>query len=154
MKRIASFCVDHTLLTEGMYLSRVDGDIITYDLRCCKPNSGKYLDNDGMHTLEHLFATYTRNSAYGDKIIYFGPMGCRTGFYFLVRDMPHETAIQLVKDTFAFIAGYTGEIPGVSEPECGNFREHNLTKAKAYSQKMMEILKDWKEKNLAYRTKA
>lgn len=86
MEKITSFCVNHDILPKGMYISRVDGDIITYDLRMVVPNGGIYLENDGLHTFEHLFATYVRNSAYADEIIYAGPMGCRTGFYFLVRD--------------------------------------------------------------------
>lgn len=83
MEKITSFCVNHDILPKGMYISRVDGDIITYDLRMVVPNGGIYLENDGLHTFEHLFATYVRNSAYADEIIYAGPMGCRTGFYFL-----------------------------------------------------------------------
>ena len=86
MKRIESFCVNHNKLKKGLYLSRVDGDAVTYDLRMAIPNSGTYLENDGIHTFEHLFATYARNSAYSDRVIYVGPMGCRTGFYFIVRD--------------------------------------------------------------------
>ena len=153
MERIASFCVDHTLLTEGMYLSRIDGDVVTYDIRCCKPNGGQYLENDGMHTVEHLFATYVRNSTYGDRVIYFGPMGCRTGFYFLVRNLTHCDAIRLVQEAFAFILQYTGEIPGVSEAECGNYQEHSLEKARLYSAKMIQVLKNWTKEQLTYRTK-
>ena len=86
MKRIASFEVDHDILTKGMYLSRKDGDVVTYDIRMKVPNAGDYLSDGAMHTFEHLFATYARNSAYSDQVVYVGPMGCRTGFYFLVRD--------------------------------------------------------------------
>ena len=153
MERIASFCVDHTLLIEGMYLSRIDGDVVTYDLRCCKPNGGQYLENDGIHTVEHLFATYVRNSIYGDRVVYFGPMGCRTGFYFLVRNLTHCAAICLVREAFAFISQYAGEIPGASESECGNYREHSLERARLYSQKMVQVLKDWTEEKLVYHTK-
>ena len=113
MKTIESFLVDHTVLTAGIYLSRVDGDAVTYDLRLKRPNVEKVLDNAPIHTIEHLFATYVRNSKYSDSIIYFGPMGCRTGFYFIVRDnMSHETVVSLVKEAFDFIAAYDGEIPG------------------------------------------
>ena len=83
MERIASFCVDHTKLDRGMYLSRQDGDVLTWDIRMKKPNQGDYLTTGAAHTLEHLFATYARNSAYKDGVIYVGPMGCRTGFYLL-----------------------------------------------------------------------
>ena len=131
MKTIESFLVDHTVLTAGIYLSRVDGDAVTYDLRLKRPNVEKVLDNAPIHTIEHLFATYVRNSKYSDSIIYFGPMGCRTGFYFIVRDnMSHETVVSLVKEAFDFIAAYDGEIPGVSAKECGNYLDHDLEGAK------------------------
>ena len=87
MERIASFCVDHTRLERGMYISRVDGDVVTYDIRMKKPNQGDYLANGALHTIEHLFATYARNSVYGPGVIYVGPMGCRTGFYLLTRGL-------------------------------------------------------------------
>ena len=127
MKKIASFCVDHTKLKPGLYISRIDGDVVTYDIRMRKPNGGDYLQNPAMHTIEHLFATYARNSKFSDSIVYVGPMGCRTGFYLLVRDkMTHADVIRLLQETFAFIAGYQGEIPGTAEVECGNCREHDL----------------------------
>ena len=85
MKKIASFTVNHDKLKKGMYVSRIDGDVVTYDIRMKTPNAGDYLTNGAMHTFEHLFATYARNSAYSDAVIYVGPMGCRTGFYFLLR---------------------------------------------------------------------
>lgn len=99
MERIASFQVNHDTLEPGVYVSRIDGDITTYDMRFIKPNTPPFLPNPVMHTIEHLFATYSRNSKYADKVIYFGPMGCRTGFYFLVRDMSQEDALELIKDT-------------------------------------------------------
>lgn len=86
MKKIASFSVNHDKLKKGMYVSRIDGDVVTYDLRMKVPNAGDYLSNGALHTFEHLFATYARNSALSDSVIYVGPMGCRTGFYFLLRD--------------------------------------------------------------------
>ena len=101
MNKIASFTVNHDKLDKGMYLSRTDGDIITYDIRMKKPNGGDYLGNGALHTFEHLFATYARNSALSDNVIYVGPMGCRTGFYFLVRNnISHTQAIALVKESF------------------------------------------------------
>ena len=96
MKRIESFCVNHDKLKPGMYVSRVDGDAITYDIRMVVPNAGTYLENDGIHTFEHLFATYVRNTADSDNILYVGPMGCRTGFYFITREGISKTrAIEL-----------------------------------------------------------
>ena len=86
LKKIKSFSINHDILQKGFYVSRVDGDVITYDIRMVVPNKGPYLDNAGIHTFEHLFATYVRNSSYSDSIVYVGPMGCRTGFYYLTRD--------------------------------------------------------------------
>ena len=98
MKTIKSFQVNHDKLTKGMYVSRIDGDCITYDIRMVTPNGGVYLENDGLHTFEHLFATYVRNSDFSDQIIYVGPMGCRTGFYFITRDtMSRQQALDLVR---------------------------------------------------------
>lgn len=153
MDKITSFQIDHTVLTEGMYLSKVDDDIVTYDLRFYKPNAGTYLENDAMHTIEHLFATYVRNSPLAKHIIYFGPMGCRTGFYFLVRSLPHENSITLTQDALHFVVNYNGPIPGVSHEECGNYHEHNLTRAKREAEKMTAILKKWTTDNLKYPAK-
>lgn len=151
MERIASFSVDHDKLEKGMYISRVDGDVVTYDIRMKKPNQGDYLSSPNMHTFEHLFATYARNSAFTDQVIYVGPMGCRTGFYFLVRDtMSHAEAIGLVQDAFAFISEFEGEIPGAKRKECGNYLEQDLPAAKATAADMLEVLKDWNEERLDY----
>lgn len=150
MDRIASFEVDHTTLQKGMYISRVDGDIVTYDIRTRRPNSEPVMDNASIHTVEHLFATFVRNSAFSDKIIYFGPMGCRTGFYFLVRDMAHEDAIKLTRDAFAFIASFDGDVPGVSAAECGNYREHSLDGAKAEAEKYLPVIEKITPDSLRY----
>ena len=104
MERIASFCVDHTKLDRGMYLSRQDGDVLTWDIRMKKPNQGDYLTTGAAHTLEHLFATYARNSAVKDGVIYVGPMGCRTGFYLLTRGLTPAQALALTVDSFRFMA--------------------------------------------------
>lgn len=150
MNTIASFMVDHNKLVEGMYTSRIDGDITTYDIRAVKPNNAYYLPNDGIHTFEHLFATYARNSVYEKAIIYIGPMGCRTGFYLLVRDLSPADSIQLVKDSMDFIANYDGKIPGRSAKECGNYIEHSLKSAKEIAASMQVILKDWTVAKLEY----
>ena len=151
MKRIESFCVNHDRLTPGLYLSRVDGDAVTYDLRMVVHNAGTYLDNDGIHTFEHLFATYARNSEYSDRVIYVGPMGCRTGFYLVVRDsISKEEVISLVRRTMDFIAAYEGEIPWATRIECGNYREHSLEKARAYAASMAGVLRDWTPDKMAY----
>ena len=106
MERIASFCVDHTKLDRGMYLSRQDGDVLTWDIRMKRPNHGDYLSTGAAHTLEHLFATYARNSAFQDSVIYVGPMGCRTGFYLLTRGLTPAEALELTVESFRFMAGF------------------------------------------------
>lgn len=150
MEKILSFQIDHTKLPCGMYLSRVDGDIDTYDLRTRRPNREPVMANGAMHTVEHLFATFVRNSADADQVVYFGPMGCRTGFYFLTRGMDRQRAIELTQSAFAFIAAYEGEIPGSTERECGNWRDHNLEGAKKEAQKMVKILESWTVTQLKY----
>lgn len=154
MEKIASFTIDHTILPKGMYLSRTDANTVTYDIRTRRPNIEEVMENGSIHTLEHLFATYVRNSAHKDKIVYFGPMGCRTGFYFITTDELSEAeAVELTRNAMAFCAEFKGEIPGVSAEECGNYRDHNLEGAKKEAAAMCEILADWKAENLAYPTK-
>ena len=151
MKKIASFTVNHDVLTKGMYVSRVDGDVITYDIRMKTPNQGDYLNIGAMHTFEHLFATYARNSALSDQVIYVGPMGCRTGFYFLLRDsVSRSEALDLVQESFAFIAQFEGKIPGSERIECGNYLEHDLPGAKAVAGDMLQVLKDWTAEKMDY----
>jgi len=149
MERIASFCVDHTRLDRGMYLSRQDGDVLTWDIRMKKPNHGDYLSTGAAHTLEHLFATYARNSKYKDGVIYVGPMGCRTGFYLLTRGLtPAEAlsgltpaqALELTVESFRFMAAFEGAVPGASEVECGNYRDMDLPAAKAEAAAMLPVL--------------
>lgn len=150
MKKIASFEVDHRKIDVGMYISRVDGDIVTYDIRMCKPNGGVYLPTPAMHTIEHLFATYARNSAYGQGIVYVGPMGCRTGFYLLTRGLSHQDAIRLMQQTFRFIAEYEGEIPGCSEIECGNYLEHDLSGARDEAAAYLRVLEHCTPETMRY----
>ncbi|WMI80060.1 S-ribosylhomocysteine lyase [Anaerotignum sp. MB30-C6] len=151
MKRISSFAVNHDILQEGMYLSRVDGDVITYDIRMKKPNGGDYLPNAAIHSFEHLFATFARNSEFSQSVIYVGPMGCRTGFYLLVRDrLSHEDALILVKKAFVFIANFQGEIPGSQPFECGNYKEHNLHGAKEMARDMIVVLEGWSKEKMNY----
>lgn len=151
MEKIASFQVDHTKFGVGMYISRIDDDIITYDVRMVKPNGGVYVSNPSLHTIEHLFATYARNSAFGKHIVYVGPMGCRTGFYLITRGgMSHEDAIQLVKDAYSFIAGYNEEIPGCTAVECGNYLEHDLEAAKKDVLPLLKKLEGYTPEMLEY----
>ena len=140
--RIASFEVDHTKLVEGMYISRRDGDIVTYDLRTRRPNMGDYMDNRTMHTLEHLFATYIRSSAISEKVIYFGPMGCQTGFYLLVRDLAPERVREEVILTLEKIVEYEGPVFGASEVECGNYRNLDLADGKREAARYLAVLRE------------
>ena len=151
MNKIASFTIDHTILPKGIYVSRVDGDVTTYDIRMRRPNVEEVLTNGSIHTIEHLFATYVRNSVFADNIIYFGPMGCRTGCYFLTRGMDGQDVINLTREAFKFIADYEGEIPGVSAVECGNYRDHDLERAKVDAEDMVKVLEGYT--NLEYPTK-
>ena len=130
MKTIQSFTVDHDFIDPGMYISRIDGDITTYDMRTRKPNMGDYMDNISMHSLEHMFATYVRNSDIGADVIYFGPMGCRTGFYLLVRDIAPHTVLRVVIETLEKIVAHTGDMFGATRKECGNYLELDLECAK------------------------
>ena len=125
--------------------------MITYDIRMKKPNGGDYLGNGELHTFEHLFATYARNSEYGGQVIYVGPMGCRTGFYLLLRDaVSGPEAIRLVQEAFGFIRDFEGEIPGSRREECGNYREHDLAGARRTAEDMLKVLADWTADNLIY----
>ena len=152
MERIASFNVDHNVLVPGLYLSRVDGNVTTFDMRFKKPNTGDLLTNAEMHSCEHIMATFLRNSAHKDAIIYFGPMGCQTGFYFLFDNtkLSNAQAIELLKETVAQGAVYDGPMPGKSPIECGNY----INLDTALSRKCLSIYRDlianWSEDNLVY----
>ncbi len=150
MEKIASFQINHNTLMPGMYISRVDGDVTTYDIRFVRPNTPPFLPTPAMHTIEHLAATFVRNSAYKEQIIYFGPMGCRTGFYFLTRSLPHNRAIALMAGAMSFIATYEGDIPGVSPEECGNWLEHDLPEARRLAAAMTKVLEDYAIERLEY----
>ena len=138
--RITSFIVDHDYIVPGMYVSRIDGDIITYDLRTRKPNCDDFMDSLTMHSVEHMLATFARNSDLSDKVIYFGPMGCRTGFYLLMRDCTNEEAYSLVKDILKKTVVHDGEMFGAARKECGNYKELSLESAKAECARYLEAL--------------
>ncbi len=150
MNKIKSFSVDHRKLDIGVYISRIDGDIVTYDMRFCKPNSGDLLTNTEIHTIEHMLATFSRNSKFAGDVIYFGPMGCQTGFYLLLRDTvsPAE-ALVLIKDILQETLDYDGPVFGASEKECGNYRNLNLDAAKRICSKYLDKIKDL-EKIISY----
>lgn len=140
MKRITSFTVDHDLLKEGIYVSRIDGDITTYDLRTRVPNNGEFMDTTTAHTVEHMFATFVRNSEISDDVIYFGPMGCRTGFYLLVRNADNAKILEITKKILADIVAYEGEVFGNTKKECGNYLDLDLAKAKEECAKYLKVL--------------
>ena len=150
INKIASFTVDHDLLTEGIYVSRIDGDITTYDLRTRVPNAGDYMDNLTMHSVEHMFATYVRASEIADNVIYFGPMGCQTGFYLLVRNADNEVVLSVVKDVLSKIVNHDGDMFGAVRRECGNYKNLDLATAKAECQRYLDILSS-KENDFAYK---
>lgn len=151
MEKIESFKVNHDTLKKGMYISRIDGDVITYDIRMKLPNNDDFLANAAMHSFEHLFATYARNTEFQDKIVYVGPMGCRTGFYFLVRDsVSHTQALRIFRESLAFIKEFEGKIPGTNKEECGNYLEHDLNGAKSIAIDMLKVLEDWDERKMYY----
>ncbi len=150
MNKIASFRINHDVLMPGMYLSRVDGDVVTYDVRFIRPNTPPFMDTAAMHTIEHLVATYVRNSEWSDHIIYFGPMGCRTGFYFLTRALTDEQAIALMQRALAYTAAYEGAIPGASAVECGNWLEHDLAGARTLCAAQCRVLEGYTADRLIY----
>ena len=152
LTRIASFSVNHDLIDEGIYISRIDGDITTYDMRARRPNMGDYMDNLTMHSLEHMFATYVRNSDIGPDVIYFGPMGCQTGFYLLVRSTPSEKVLGTVLDVLGKIIAHDGEMPGASRVECGNYKNLSVEAARAEAKRYLAHL-EARENDFKYRTK-
>lgn len=153
LKQIKSFQADHDLITPGIYLSRQDGDADTFDLRMVTPNRGNYLPIGAMHTLEHLLATFLRSGKESEHIIYVGPMGCRTGFYLITRNLPLERVLTLCREAFAFCADFSGKIPGSTRKECGNYRSHNLPGAKKLAKAMQEVLETKQVSDMTYPTK-
>ncbi len=140
INKIASFTVDHDVLVEGIYVSRIDGDITTYDLRTRVPNGGDYMDNLTMHSVEHMFATYIRSSELSDRVIYFGPMGCQTGFYLLVRDADNAEVLAVVLSVLEKIVAHDGEMFGAVRRECGNYKNLSLDAAKLECKRYLDIL--------------
>ncbi|MBQ6645157.1 MAG: S-ribosylhomocysteine lyase [Clostridia bacterium] len=150
MNRIASFSVNHDYIVPGIYVSRIDGDITTYDLRTRKPNTGDLMDNAAMHSMEHMFATFVRNSDLSDKVIYFGPMGCQTGFYLLMREADDEKVIALIQGTLRQILAYEGPVFGATREECGNYINLSLDKAKAEAERYLKSIENWTVDQLKY----
>ena len=152
MDRIASFSVNHDILTPGLYLSRRDGQVTTFDLRFKKPNTGDLLTNAQLHSVEHLIATLLRNSAQKDAVIYFGPMGCQTGFYFLFDNtrLTDGGAVALLQQVFRAGAGYDGAMPGKAHRESGTYRNLDTETARACCRFYAEVIENWTEDQLIY----
>ena len=150
MQRIPSFSVDHTKLKRGVYLSRQDDYVMTWDLRMKEPNKGDYLTTGVLHTIEHLFATFARNSQYKDGVIYVGPMGCRTGFYFLTRGLTDAEVLDCIRKSFRFMTDFEGEIPGAHVEECGNYLDQDLEGCHEEAKKYVEVLKTLTPEDMRY----
>ena len=152
MERIASFTVDHTVLVPGLYLSRRDGTTVTFDLRFKKPNTGDLLSNAELHSVEHVIATLLRNSPQKDAVIYFGPMGCKTGFYFLFdgEKLSNANAVRLLQRVFTAAAKFDGAMPGASARECGNYRNLDVELARRCCAYYADVIADWSEEKLVY----
>lgn len=157
MEKITSFTIDHIKLVPGVYVSRKDmtgGQIVTtFDLRMTSPNDEPVMNTAEMHTIEHLAATFLRNhSEYGSKTLYFGPMGCRTGFYLLlIGDYESRDIIPLMKEMYTFISEFEGEVPGASAKDCGNYLDMNLPMANYLAKKYLtEVLDNISEERLVY----
>lgn len=157
MKKIPSFTIDHVRLLRGIYVSRKDqvgGEVVTtFDIRMKEPNREPALGQGALHTIEHLAATYLRNNAeWQDRIVYWGPMGCLTGNYLLMRgDLRPEDILPLMQETFRFVAEFEGEVPGATAADCGNYLLHDLPMARWESRKYLdEVLMQMKEENMRY----
>ena len=144
MKQIASFSVDHDKICPGMYISRIDGDVTSFDLRTRTPNAGDYMDNITMHSVEHMLATLLRNGEIGESVIYFGPMGCRTGFYLLTRDIAPVVVLNALKKALADTVAHTGEVFGATRRECGNYQELDIDAAKRECAAYLKVLEQHK----------
>ena len=152
MERIASFTVDHNKLLPGLYYSRRDGSVVTFDLRFKKPNTGDLLSNAELHSVEHVIATLLRNSPQKDAVIYFGPMGCQTGFYFLFdgEKLSNANAVRLLQRVFTAAAKFDGAMPGASARECGNYRNLDVELARRCCAYYADVIADWSEEKLVY----
>ena len=157
MNKITSFTIDHIRLVPGIYVSRKDtvsGAVITtFDIRMTSPNDEPVMNTAEVHTIEHLGATFLRNHGeYKDRVIYFGPMGCRTGFYLLLAgDYASSDIVPLMKEMFSFIASYEGEVPGASARDCGNYLDMNLPMAKYLAKRFIEnVLTDIQDSQRYY----
>lgn len=145
-----SYEIDHDILKKGIYISRIDDDITTYDIRMKEPNRGDYLTNSALHTIEHIITAYLSGTEFGENIVFFGPMGSRTGFSLLTRNLSDKYSIELIKEAFQHVAEFWGRIPDAGHKNCGNCLEHNLPQAKEEAKEFLEAIKDWTKDDLEY----
>ena len=156
MEKITSFTIDHLRLQPGLYVSRKDKvgaeTVTTFDLRLTSPNEEPVMNTAEVHTIEHLAATYLRNEpSWKEKVLYFGPMGCRTGFYLLLAgDYTSQEALPLVIACFRFVAEFTGEVPGASAVDCGNYLDMNLPMAKYWGNRYAALLENIDDTRMIY----
>ena len=156
MEKITSFTIDHIKLCPGLYVSRKDKvgqeTVTTFDLRVTRPNVEPVMNTAEVHTIEHLAATFLRNhSEFGSRIVYFGPMGCRTGFYLLLAgDYESADILPLLRDLFTFIRDYKDNVPGASAIECGNYLDMNLPMANYYGKRYLEVLENITPEQMTY----
>ena len=156
MEKITSFTIDHIRLQPGLYVSRKDAvgseTVTTIDLRLTSPNEEPVMNTAEVHTIEHLAATFLRNDpAWKDRVLYFGPMGCRTGFYLLLSgDLSSQDVLPLVTDCFRFIRDYRGEVPGASPRDCGNYLDMNLSMANYWGRRYTALLENITPDRLTY----
>ena len=156
MEKITSFTIDHIKLQPGVYVSRKDAvgseTVTTFDLRLTSPNEEPVMNTAEIHTMEHLAATYLRNEPqWKEQVLYFGPMGCRTGFYLLMKgDLTSRKILPLVRDCFRFIGDFVGEVPGASAKDCGNYLDMNLPMANFWGRKYAALLENITEDRLVY----
>ncbi len=148
--QIVSFQVDHDFITPGVYVSRVDGDILTLDLRTRTPNGGEYMDNLTMHSLEHMFATVIRNSPIKDRVVYFGPMGCQTGFYLCVRGLTASETYPHIVAALEQIAYRESAMYGATRKECGNYQNLDLAAAKTECERYLTMLQTKNQTKFEY----
>lgn len=156
MEKITSFTIDHIRLQPGLYVSRKDRvgneTVTTFDLRVTSPNDEPVMNTAEVHTIEHLAATFLRNEPnWKEKVIYFGPMGCRTGFYLLMAgELESRDVLPLVRDCFRFVADFSGEVPGASAKDCGNYLDMNLPMANYWGKRYFELLENADESRFVY----
>lgn len=154
MKIVPSEDINFNILKPGIYISKINDDITTYDIRMKEPNKETVMTNSAIHTTEHIIKKYLKGTEFSDNIIFFGAMASRTGFYLITRSLSDKYSIELIKSAFEYLNDFWGKIPNASLNECGNCLEHNLPQAKEEAKHFLEIIKNWTKDDLDYPTQA